>query len=103
PSMASSWTMMARSTRKRRPRLGGDWPPLVVRPDGPSDRTGPTTRNAGCSRSAQPERSSLRIAKGSHADRERFNVDAASDVVYALMIDVERVATCLPGAEVLGR
>lgn len=32
-----------------------------------------------------------------------FNVDAAPDVVYALMIDVERVATCLPGTEVLGQ
>ncbi len=32
-----------------------------------------------------------------------FNVDAAPDVVYALMVDVERVATCLPGTEVLGR
>ncbi|MEZ5121808.1 MAG: SRPBCC family protein [Solirubrobacterales bacterium] len=32
-----------------------------------------------------------------------FNVDAAPDVVYALMVDVERVATCLPGTEVLGQ
>jgi len=32
-----------------------------------------------------------------------FQVDAAPDVVYALMVDVERVATCLPGTEVLGQ
>ena len=32
-----------------------------------------------------------------------FVVDAAPDDVYALLVDVERVAPCIPGAEVLGR
>ena len=33
----------------------------------------------------------------------RFNVDAQPDDVYALMVDVERVAPCLPGTEITGR
>jgi|tagenome__1003787_1003787.scaffolds.fasta_scaffold19651789_2 carbon monoxide dehydrogenase subunit G len=32
-----------------------------------------------------------------------FSVDAAPDDVYTLLVDVERVAPCIPGAEVLGR
>jgi uncharacterized protein len=32
-----------------------------------------------------------------------FDVAATPDEVYALMLDPERVATCLPGAEVTGR
>ena len=32
-----------------------------------------------------------------------FGVDAAPDAVYALLVDVQRVAPCIPGAEVLGR
>jgi carbon monoxide dehydrogenase subunit G len=32
-----------------------------------------------------------------------FSVDAAPDDVYALLVDVERVAPCIPGAEVVGR
>ena len=32
-----------------------------------------------------------------------FDVAASPDEVYALMLDPERVATCIPGAEVTGR
>lgn len=32
-----------------------------------------------------------------------FGVDAAPDDVYQLLVDVERVAPCIPGAEVIGR
>lgn len=32
-----------------------------------------------------------------------FQVEAPADEVYALMLDVERVATCMPGCEVLGQ
>ena len=32
-----------------------------------------------------------------------FDVAATPDEVYALMLDPERVATCLPGAEVTGK
>ncbi len=39
---------------------------------------------------------------GIQIDNE-FDVTAAPDDVYALMIDVERVAPCIPGAEVIGR
>ena len=31
-----------------------------------------------------------------------FTVQAPADEVYRLMLDVERVAPCIPGAEVLG-
>lgn len=33
----------------------------------------------------------------------RFDVAAAPDEVYRLMLDVERIAPCIPGAEVTGR
>jgi uncharacterized protein len=32
-----------------------------------------------------------------------FSVDASQDEVFALLLDVERVAPCIPGTEVLGR
>jgi carbon monoxide dehydrogenase subunit G len=32
-----------------------------------------------------------------------FTVDAPPDVVYQLMLDVEKVAPCIPGARILGR
>ena len=34
---------------------------------------------------------------------QSFDVNAAPDIVWALLIDLERVGPCLPGAEITGR
>ena len=75
--------------------------------DGRLDRGG-GHRRAGRAQRAQPGRHHGPHPRNgrrelSDADRERVHRPAAGDDVYRLMLDVERVTPCIPGAEVLGR